>query len=53
MPREGQKSITISGRTYQEIERLVRQNKDLFNTPTQFVKHAITELMIKVKTIEK
>ena len=53
MPREGQRSITITKITHKEIERLVKENKDLFNNPTQFVKHAITELMIKVKTMEK
>lgn len=53
MPRKGQRSITISENTYNEIERLVGQNKDLFTNPTQFIKHALTELMIKVKTMEK
>lgn len=53
MPRRGQRSITISEVTYKEIERLVNKNKELFNTPTHFVKHAIIELMIKIKTIEK
>lgn len=49
MPGKGQKSITISEKMYKEIERLAKENDEVFDNPTHFVKYAIGDLIFKVR----
>lgn len=49
MPRAGQKSVTLSARMYSEIEAIVRENQGHFDGVSDFVKHAIVELSLRVR----
>ena len=53
MPRPGQTSITISSKKYKTIKRLAKEHDDLFDNPTDYVKKALTEYTIRIKTIPK
>ncbi len=53
MPRKGQRTITITEGMYGEIERIVGDHKVIFDSPTQFAKHAIRELIIKLRAGKK
>ena len=52
MPRPGQRSITISEKTYNEIKKIVSKYNERYSNPTQFVKHAIAELITKTRCEE-
>ena len=49
VPRPGYKTVSITSEMYASIENLVAENRDVFDTPSHFVKHAIAELMFKVR----
>lgn len=49
VPRAGQKTVTLSAAQYGEIEQLVAENASLYESVSQFVKHAVTEQILKTR----
>ena len=53
VPKEGQRSVTIRKQTYAEVDRLVRRNPELYGSISEFVKHAINDLILKTRAGKK
>lgn len=49
VPRTGQRTVTLSAAQYAAIETLVDAHPALYESVSQFVKHAIAEQIIKTQ----
>jgi hypothetical protein len=49
MPRSEQRTVTLSRKTYTEIQRITQEHAEDFDGVSDYVKHAVVELNMRMR----